>query len=120
MLSGRDLNGGALVLAQLELHVRLTGREPDIPNQHVVKLYRIVRLNRDLLGTPSRQRRKVNGPASQVVGPGGLSPAFERHGYLLSGIGFSPDMDRTVALQPHVIGKQPGQRDIRPGASGGQ
>ena len=107
MIGGGDFRLAIFNARNLELHVRLTGAEPDFADQHVVDNEGRDRLSPSGQGMRAarRERRELGEPFA--VGPGGchgaISGEFDRD--LSARFGPAPNRDFNFPLEDRVIAK---------------
>jgi hypothetical protein len=90
-------------LTQAKLHVRLTGADPHVANQHVLQFDypRAGDLNR--VGAANRGRIDLRHPLAVGSGGGRRGVVADLHTHGLSGLRPSPDRIRLASLQHHVV-----------------
>ena len=104
------------------LHVRLSGREPDLAYQHVGEGFRTARRGHgELVRASGGHRRQIDPPAPGGIGRSGRGLTRDGHGDHFAGLGPPPHGHGGVSLQHRVVGehrRQPKRR--RPGGPGRQ
>ena len=95
-------HGAARKAHQRKLHVRLPGGEPHVADQHVIENDAVGSGNGELVRAAGLLGRQVQAPVADTVGLGGSGRALQRSLDLLAGVGPSPQVNGTPALQDHV------------------
>src|SRR5579872_1329456 len=100
-----QLMGGIACACSLELHVRLSRADPDLPDGDVVELEMVVAVDGEGERAGTVDRPEGYDPVASVAGHGRVGLAGEAHRHPLTGRRGAPHGDGLIPLDAHVVGE---------------